>query len=111
MGTYRKWVPSPTPPTWHEGLKKPNLPASTDKSDFMFSPQHFVFGSPFLLSLSAYTRNGGTHDFYPPLSTGPITIIIIIFIVVPPQPVTFPWVCEKSTISLGFPKKICFVRN
>ena len=36
----------------------------------MFSPQHFVFGSPFLLSLSAYTCNAGTHDFYPPLSTG-----------------------------------------
>ena len=50
----------------------------------LFSPQHFVFGSPFLLSLSAYTCNAGTHDFYPPLSTRPIVVIVV----VPPQPVT-----------------------
>ena len=50
----------------------------------VFFPQHFVFGSPFLLSLSAYTCNGGTHDFYPPLSTRPFVVVVI----VPPQPVT-----------------------
>ena len=43
-----------------------------------------MFGSPFLLSLSAYTCNAGTHDFYPPLSTRPIVVIVV----VPPQPVT-----------------------
>ena len=69
----------------------------------VFFPQHFVFGSPFLLSLSAYTCNAGTHDFYPPLSTGPMVVIAI-----PPQPVTFPWDLGKIG---NFLKSYFFAKN
>ena len=61
-----------------------NSPVRGNPSLRFFS-QHLVFGSPFLLSLSAYTCNAGTHDFYPPLSTGPMVVVIVI----PPQPITF----------------------
>ena len=58
----------------------------------MFFPQHFVFGSPFLLSLSAYTCNAGTHDFYPPLSTGPLLLLLLYH----PNLLLSHWICEKQ---------------
>ena len=46
--------------------------------DELLTPMHVMW--------RACQRNGGSPDFYLPLSTGPIIIVVV-----PPQPVTFPW--------------------